>query len=123
LDIINNSYGKDSIAFSKDVFKALDKLKEWNYDNIYNNPKKVSEDDKIRVMFNSVLDSLLNENLCGNIKQQYEKWKSEQSEEYFKTSSPARIAADYISGMTDDFLMISYSELVVPKSFGFSFGQ
>ncbi|MDR1830969.1 MAG: dNTP triphosphohydrolase [Candidatus Fibromonas sp.] len=123
LDIINNSYGKDSIAFSKDVFKALDKLKGWNYENIYNNPKKTSEDDKIHVMFNSVLDSLLNENLRGNIKQQYEKWKSEQNDEYFKTSSPARIAADYISGMTDDFLMTSYSELVVPKSFGFSFGR
>jgi len=123
LDIINNSYGKDSIAFSKDVFKALDKLKGWNYDNIYNNPKKTSEDDKIHVMFNSMLDSLLNENLSGNIKQQYEKWKSEQNKEYFKTNSPARIAADYISGMTDDFLMISYRELVVPKSFGFSFGR
>jgi len=123
LDIINNSYGKNSIAFSKDIFDALDKLKGWNYENIYNNPKKTSEDDKIQVMFNSVLDSLLNENLSGNIKQQYEKWKGEQSKEYFKTNSPARIAADYLSGMTDDFLMTSYKELVVPKSFGFNFGR
>jgi dGTPase len=121
LDIINNSYGKNFISFSKDVLKALDDLKSWNYDNIYNSPKKMSEDDKIQVMFNSVLNSLFSENLSGNVKLQYEKWKSEQSREYFKTNGSARIAADYLSGMTDDFLMTSYRELVVPKSFGFSF--
>jgi dGTPase len=121
LDIINNSYGKKSISFSKNVFKALDKLKEWNNENIYDSPKKRSEDDKIEVMFNQVLTSLLNENLCGNIKQQYKDWKAEQSKEYFEKNAPARIAADYLSSMTDDFLMNSYSELVVPKSFGFGF--
>jgi dGTPase len=121
LDIINNSYGKDSISFSKDVFNALSKLKTWNYDNIYNSPKKMSEDDKINTMFQYVLNALSNNALRGNIKIQYEKWKAGQNEEYFKENSSARIAADYLSGMTDDFLMSSYSELVVPKSFGFGF--
>jgi dGTPase len=122
LDIINNSYGKNAIYFSKEAFNALDSLKKWNYDNIYNSPQKMSEDSKIEVMFNFVLESILKENLRGNIKLQYEKWKKEQSAEYFKTNGSARIAADYLSGMTDDFLMSSYKELVVPKSFGFSFG-
>jgi len=122
LDIINNSYGKGYIAFSKDVFNALDKLKSWNYKNIYNNPKKMSEDGKIQAMFNYMLNSISTENLCGNIKQQYDKWKNEQNKEYFKENGHARIAADYLSGMTDDFLMSSYNELVVPKSFGFGFG-
>jgi dGTPase len=123
LDIINNSYGKNAIYFSKEVFNALDNLKKWNYDNIYNNPQKMSEDSKIEEMFNFMLESLLKENLRGNIKLQYEKWKKDQSAEYFRTNGQARIAADYLSGMTDDFLMSSYKELVVPKSFGFSFGQ
>jgi len=122
LDIINNSYGKGCISFSKDVFNTLDRLKSWNYDNIYNNQKKMSEDSKIETMFNYVLNSISSESLHGNIKLQYEKWKNEQNEEYFKENGPARIAADYLSGMTDDFLMSSYTELVVPKSFGFGFG-
>jgi dGTPase len=121
LDIINNSYGKNYIAFSKDVFNALDKLREWNYNNIYNSPKKMSEDSKIKDMFNYVLNALAEEKLSGTIKTQYEYWKSGLSEEYFDKNGPARIAADYLSGMTDDFLMNSYKELVVPKSFGFSF--
>ena len=123
LDIINNSYGKNTVAFSKDVFNALDKLKTWNYANIYNSPKKMSEDSKIEAMFNYVLNALIDEKLCGNIKTQYEKWKAERSKEYFNKNGPARIAADYLSGMTDDFLMSSYNELVVPKSFGFFFSE
>jgi dGTPase len=121
LDIINNSYGKDSILFSRDVFNALDALKTWNSDNIYNSPRKMSEDDKINEMFCHVLNALSEEKLCGNVKTQYEKWKADQSKEYFSKNSKERIAADYLSGMTDDFLMNSYRELVVPKSFGFSF--
>jgi dGTPase len=121
LDIINNSYGKKSIAFSKDAFSALDKLKGWNYENIYDSPKKMSEDSKIEAMFQYMLNSIANGNIKGNFKQQFEIWKSEQNAEYFKTNGPARIAADYISGMTDDFLMISHNELVTPKSFGFAF--
>ncbi|MDR0515970.1 MAG: dNTP triphosphohydrolase [Fibromonadaceae bacterium] len=123
LDIINNSYGKNTILFSKEIFNALNNLKTWNSNNIYNSPKKMSEDGKIQTMFYYVLSSLVNETLRGNIKVQYEKWKSMQSTEYFKQNSKARIAADYLSGMTDDFLMSSYSELVVPKSFGFGFSK
>jgi dGTPase len=121
LDVINNSYGKNSISFSKDAFNALVSLKEWNYANIYGSKKKMSEDDKIEAMFNYMLNSILKGTLKGNIKELYEKWKGEQSVEYFKENGPARIAADYLSGMTDDFLMNSYNELIVPKSFGLSF--
>jgi len=121
LDIVNNSYGKNSISFSKDVFEALNILKKWNYKNIYDNPIKMSEDSKIKTMFNAVLESLVEKKLHGNVKLQYNKWEQDQSPEYFGANGPARIAADYLSGMTDDFLMSSYRELVVPKSFGFSF--
>jgi len=96
-------------------------LKKWNYENIYDNPIKMSEDSKIKTMFNVVLESLVEKKLHGNVKLQYNKWEQDQSPEYFNANGPARIAADYLSGMTDDFLMSSYRELVVPKSFGFSF--
>jgi len=123
LDIINNSYGKNSISFSKDVFNALNRLKKWNYKNIYDNKTKMSEDPKIQVMFDNVLEAIIEKKLHGNVELQYIKWAKDQSEEYFNTNGPARIAADYLSGMTDDFLMSSYKELVVPKSFGFSFAR
>ena len=45
------------------------------------------------------------------------------SHSYIDQSSDVRIVADYVSGMTDDYLMNSYKELVLPKSFGINFNQ
>ena len=43
-------------------------------------------------------------------------------EKYRETTPLPRIVADYVSGMTDDYLMNAYKEIVMPKSFGVSFG-
>lgn len=41
---------------------------------------------------------------------------------YCSKNSKYRIAADYVSGMTDNFLMKKFQDIIVPKSFGFDFG-
>lgn len=41
---------------------------------------------------------------------------------YYSKNSKYRIVADYVSGMTDDFLMRTFQNITVPKSFGFDFG-
>ncbi|MDR3302329.1 MAG: HD domain-containing protein [Spirochaetaceae bacterium] len=122
LDIINHSYHKDSISFSPEVYEALTKLKVWNYNNIYDNPLKTTQDDKIKTMFNVVLYALLEGKLPDKIKRYYDDWlNNERSYEYIHYNKEARKVADYVSGMTDDFLMSVYSDLVIPKSFGMSF--
>jgi dGTPase len=122
LDMINNSYGSDSLSFSPDLYTALKKLKEWNYINIYNNPLKTLQDDKIELMFDTVLSRLLERKVPDTIKHSYDEWlNKERSLEYINGNKEARKVADYVSGMTDDFLMSVYSDLVIPKSFGMSF--
>ncbi|GHV16807.1 deoxyguanosinetriphosphate triphosphohydrolase-like protein [Fibrobacterales bacterium] len=128
LDIINNSYGKNSISFSDSVFTALNALKKWNYANIYDSDKKRSEDNKIKQMFNFTLNALTDFlNGRGSLKGNYElqkmlqMWFKEQDENYLDKNKPARVAADYLSGMTDDFLMSAYEKLVIPQSFGLEF--
>jgi len=122
LDIINNSFGTGHISFSKDAFKALSKLKKWNHDNIYHAPRKCTEDDKIENMFKTVLYTLLEGKARYRIKRYYDDWlNKERSVDYINGNSPARKVADYVSGMTDDFLMSVYHEIVIPKSFGISF--
>ena len=45
LDIIENSYDRDYLCFSKEVFDALMKLKKWSTINIYNSKEeKLNED-------------------------------------------------------------------------------
>lgn len=124
LDLVNNSFNKDNLCFSEDVFEALGRLKEWNYKNIYNNPKKMVQDDKIKRMFNCVLDANLKALYNNDVHFDIVRWvNKEMNHSYRDNTPPARIVADYVSGMTDDFLMNSYKELVIPKSFGMRFSD
>ena len=120
-DLVNNSIDKDSLAFSPDVFEALDQLKKWNYENIYHNPKKSSQDEKIKSMFQAVLEECLEEIDTNKKVTGINHWFNSMGTEYKETTSKPRIVADYVSGMTDDYLMNAYKEIVIPKSFGISF--
>ena len=120
-DLVNNSIDKDSLSFSPDVFEALDQLKKWNYENIYHNPKKSSQDEKIKSMFQAVLEECLEELDTNKKVTGINHWFNSMGTEYKETTSKPRIVADYVSGMTDDYLMNAYKEIVIPKSFGISF--
>ena len=120
-DLVNNSIDKDSLAFSPDVFEALDQLKKWNYENIYHNPKKSSQDEKIKSMFQAVLEESLEEIDTNKKVTGINHWFNSMGAEYKETTSKPRVVADYVSGMTDDYLMNAYKEIVIPKSFGISF--
>ena len=122
IDIINNSYNKGAIIFTKEVFDALQELKNWNYKNIYSNPKKMTQDKKITRMFNEILDKNLYA-LDNNLTDEYIWiWSHKtMNEEYLNKTANARIVADFVSGMTDDFIMSSYSNYLIPKSFGYGF--
>ena len=120
-DLLNNSYGKDSLRFSDDVFAALDCLKNFNYENIYSNPKKRRQDDKIERMFGVVLERHLENLEKGKVDSDICKWAASLKNGYLQKTEKGRIAVDYVSGMTDDYLNQEYEEMVIPKSFGFTF--
>jgi dGTPase len=122
IDIINNSFNQESLSFSDDVFSAFQALKEWNNANIYQNPLKTVQDTKIIEMFKVVLSSLLNWEATEIVKRNYNNWlENDMSSDYVERTEDSRKVADYVSGMTDDFLLWTYNELIMPKSFGFSF--
>lgn len=120
-DLVNNSIDKESLAFSADVFEALNRLKDWNYKNIYLNPKKSTQDEKIKTMFRTVLEECLEELGSDKKVTGINHWFNSMCAEYKETTSKSRVVADYVSGMTDDYLMNAYKEIVIPKSFGISF--
>lgn len=122
-DLVNNSIDKETLAFSADVFEALNRLKDWNYKNIYHNPKKSSQDEKIRTMFQTVLEECLDELGTEKKVTGINHWYNSMSAEYKATTSKCRAVADYVSGMTDDYLMNTYKEIVIPKSFGINFSR
>lgn len=122
IDLINNSYGKDHLAFSKKVYKAFTTLKQFNNDRIYNNPKKQAQDSKVEYMFKLVFDKYLEALKNDNENFFIVKWaKNKVGKNYLANNALPRIVVDYIAGMTDDFINKEYHNLVVPKSFGYKF--
>ena len=120
-DLVNNSINKETLTFSADVFDALNRLKNWNYENIYLNPKKSTQDEKIKAMFQIVLAKCLEELDTGTKVTGINHWYASMGEAYQAATSKVRAVADYVSGMTDDFLMNTYKDIVIPKSFGITF--
>ena len=123
VDIVNNSIDKETLSFSPTIFDALNQLKEWNYKNIYLNPKKSSQDAKIKTMFLTVLEECMEELDSSKKVTGINHWFNSMNEAYKSKTSKSRVVADYVSGMTDDFLMNTYKEIVIPKSFGINFSD
>lgn len=118
-DIINNSFGKDYIAFSKEVYSALFALKDFNNRYIYSNSTIKTQNKKIENMFRNLFDIYLKELKDNKEESQVEKYaKLEMGKQYSKNNSYERIVLDFISGMTDDFFNEQFKGYFIPESFG-----
>ena len=113
LDIIDNSYEKNYITMSDEVYNALLSLKDFNMKNIYlkaNNKKAV---DSYRRIFNNLfevyLNALNNNKKSNNI---YEVFLKNKSKVYIKNNRKEQIIIDYMSGMTDRFIESEYDRYV-----------
>lgn len=119
IDLVNNSYGKEYLVFSKEVFEALEKLKEFNYENIYHNPQKNTQNYKIensfKILFEKYLDDLNKEDRSSKI---YIDYLDNMSKSYKEKNSNKRIVVDFIAGMTDDYFNKEFKNYMIPKSFG-----
>jgi dGTPase len=120
-DLISQSYGKDHLLFSRDVFTALEDLKAFNYEKIYACPRIKTQDHKIRnmfdVLFRKYRDDLLAKDPASPV---YKYFMTGKSDEYIQSTPPMRVVVDFLAGMTDDYFNNQFMELFVPKSFGYS---
>lgn len=112
MDILRNSYGKNYLELSPEVYKAIVDLKKYNYEHIYSKSESAKEQEKLEIMFRKVYTSLLkdikNNNENSPIINSYLK---NMSEEYKKNNTAKRIVIDYIAGMTDDFFLNIYARI------------
>jgi len=118
IDIIENSYGKDEISYSDEIYDCLKKYVKFNYDKIYNNPKRLTEKGKIEKMYETLFEKFLNDLEHGNRDSKIYKHFIETKEinkEYINNSEPAEIVRDYIAGMTDRYFEETFKEVVLPK--------
>lgn len=118
IDIIENSFGKDEISYSKEIYDCLKECKKFNYEKIYNNPKRLKERDKIEEMYRTLFEKFLydleHENKGSKIYEFVNEIKK-INKAYIENSFNAEIVRDYIAGMTDRYFEDIFKEIVLPK--------
>ena len=111
MDIIKNSYNKNYIKISDNIYNAIKELKDFNYKNIYlkANTKEDLDiyEDMFRLLFNAYVRDIENSNLESPIYKVYLNYK----DEIYKDNTSKRIAIDFIAGMTDDYFNLEYNRI------------
>lgn len=117
-DLITNS-GPDAIAYSSRVFSALEKLKTFNYKNIYLNPKVKSESKKIMTIYELVFKRLVSDIKTLN-KDSYvfTDFLDRMNDNYTKAHKAEEIARDYIASLTDSRFLALFYHMFIPRMFG-----
>lgn len=105
-DIIDNSFQKPYIKMSDEVYQALNLLKEFNYEHIYNCSVTKENIERYRLGMNQLFQVYLNaihsEDKSNII---YQIFLNLQDEIYLRETNPKRMVIDFIAGMTDDLFL------------------
>ena len=109
-DIIINSYGKGYISFSKELYEALLKLKNWNYEHIYKSKEAAKNKEILEVyfykLFKKYKEYLCEENQEKNeSKTRFLDFINSRSNNYREHTSKERMIIDYMAGQTDSYFL------------------
>ena len=142
VDICQNSSPEKGICFSSEKLKLIDNIKKYNYENIYSNPRMEASNEYFRVVINRIYTTLKNmyadsekeleekflenEVFYPQVVSQFKEWlnkywslnKRENSNLSNKIifnlneRDYCKAIIEFIAGMTDNFAMDVYDEIV-----------
>ncbi|MEG1397805.1 MAG: HD domain-containing protein [Raoultibacter sp.] len=120
VDIVNNSYMKNRIAMSEEVFIDLKRAKQQNYEIIYDKEGMVADTGNIvEEMFEEIYEKLLRD--CQSRDESSPLFKHHISNlvanslaidaATYLEEEPNQIVVDYLASMTDNYFMALYAAL------------
>lgn len=119
-NLIENSYGKDHLAFSNEVFQALHDLLEFNREHIYFNQKIKVELPKIRNIFSMLFDRYMEDYRQNNRSSAlFTYFLRDNMAAYIEETPPGRAVIDFLAGMTDRFMVDQFRRTFLPHSLGY----
>ena len=116
MDMIKMSYQKDYIAISTPIHEAMNKIRSFNFDNIYSRSRLKTESSKIKRAYLALFDYFLND-LKENKERSYlwENFLYSKTDVYLEETSPEQRVIDYLAGMTDGFFMRTLKKMIMPE--------
>ncbi|MBQ4078787.1 HD domain-containing protein [bacterium] len=142
IDLCENSSPELGLCFSDDCFKALLRIKKFNYENIYNHSRLLPFKNYARLIINTIfdkLDELYGINLVLNFKKEknffpelikhFEDWLIKYSNYDLEKKKELKLEnkivynleeqdeyrkaiIDFISGMSDNFAIATFNEII-----------
>lgn len=114
-DVIKNSFQKTYVAFSSEVSEALKRLKKFNLEHIYLNPKTKNHSDVIKrlfeILFEKYFKDIQDKNRSSPI---FTGFLKDMSEDYIENHSSEEIVRDFIAGMTDRYFLRQFPRHMRP---------
>lgn len=124
-DVCRNSSVEKGIALSKKAYTIMQKVMQYNYKNIYLSKRLTIFDDYVALMIHSLFDTLMDtwgsktklealKTSYPSLTKYFNEWLKDHHELYDLSIQQdyAKAILDYISGMTDTFIMKTFNELV-----------
>jgi len=123
-DLITQSHNKNYICYSRDIGEALGALKEFNYRQIYQDPRIKAQTEKIAdlcaAMFRRFRRDVEEERRDSPIWQDF---LAEMDQTYVAAHQPAELVRDFIASMTDAYFLRQCQDLFFPKTIAVPFSQ
>ena len=121
VDLIENSYGKDHLLLSEEMFTALRSIKRENYQLIYDNQQvNQTSEELIEKMFRRLYEQL-RDDLIAEDKHSYifrhhiyfvDAWRKRYKDSRaYCAELPDQIVTDYLASMTDDYFVELHTQL------------
>jgi dGTPase len=105
-DVIHNSLLKPCVAFSPEISDALQRLKAFNLERIYLNPRIKKHLHTIQRLFEELFERYLQDVARGNRGSAiFRGFLEDMSPEYRQAHQAEEIVRDFIAGMTDQYFL------------------
>lgn len=126
VDIVNNSYGKDVLSMSEEMFQDLKRAKRQNYQLIYEREGMLEDaSNVVEHMFGRLYERMLEDLQSGDeaspifthhIRPLVNTSQTITQEAYLE-QDPNRIVVDYIASMTDGYFTSIYEKLFPDETY------
>ncbi len=107
-DIIGNSDNKPDIIMSHEIENAMRRLREYMFESVYLNKKAKAQEEQAERLLEQLF--LYYEKHLEFLPQEY-RGRMEQLKE-----PSYRVVCDYIAGMTDNYAVSKFKELMIPSA-------
>ena len=106
-DIVTTSFGKNDIMMSEPIADAMQKLRRFMFERVYQNPEAKSEEGKAEALMETLYEHYLKniDDLPAEFLALIDNGEPRE-----------QVVCDYVGAMSDRFAIATYEELYIPKS-------